>query len=55
MNINKKKKYGTIIFLLGFFYLQNPLLLLLASMNYALFENMRKMFYYQDYVHNTID
>ena len=55
MNINKTKKYGTIIFLLGFFYLQNPLLLLLASMNYALFENMRKMFYYQDYVHNTID
>ena len=52
--INRTKNYGTLFFILSFFYIKHPALFAIAALYYMLFEKMRNMFYFEDYVHNEI-
>ena len=49
------QKYGTLLFLVVFGYTRKILYLLTAFSNYFLFEKFKRLFYFQDYVHNHID
>ena len=54
-NIIKIQKYGTLLFGMGFIYFKSILFAFAAYANYRVFDFFKKMFYFQDYIHNEID
>ena len=54
-NIIKIQKYGTLLFGMGFIYFRSILFAFAAYANYRVFDFFKKMFYFQDYIHNEID
>ena len=49
------QKYGTLFFLVLFGYSKNIITVLLAFLNYYLFERFKNLLIFQDYIHNHID
>ena len=54
-NIIKSQKYGTLLFGMCFLYFKSILFAFVAYGNYKLFDYLKKMFYFQDYIHNEIE
>ncbi len=54
-NIIKIQKYGTLLLGMCFIHFKSLLFALAAYGNYKIFGYFKKMFYFQDYIHNEID